>query len=380
MPDTSATIKYWIRQNDEYPTYYRTGSVRQGAWSTFLEAFAEMTGQEAEPVTVKDGQEISALEALDMLERGELDMVLGMPLEMQENHAWMKSDGIYESELTAYILKDSPQAKAGDFENCYWAVDSAIKDMLKGTPFGGHTVDFEDRTQLYGALERGDVYGVLDTRGVLDYEAFVGKNFKYRQCVAVSLPYTECVYVREGDGELLATVNEACERTAKTVVTAELMNREYTNLLADSYAKESGFRTATYALGGAAIVLAAGCAILFGRLRTHRGMEEAKLRTVLADDASKELLELDLRNRTLRSYNDFAIFGERGREIPNPVRLAELSELLGYDFVAHYSSVSTHISRKYSNRLIIHVGGEKLYISEEGERTGSILMLTMTKH
>lgn len=398
MPESASTIKYWIGQHDGYPLYYGANGEKTGAWTEFAAELSKLAGRDTELVTMRDGQAVNASEALDMLACGELDLVLGMPREMWERSeaaksgegaGWTASCGIYRSELTGYILKDSPQAGERDFENCYWAIDSALKDMLQNTAFDGHTVDFADRMQLYEALEKGDVYGVIDTRSGFDYAAFVGHSFKYGQCAAVSIPYTECAYVRTGDEELLAFVNEACDNTAGKLRTrldiyghadgATVLERGYVNLLAESEARASGYETASFALGGATIVLAVICAVLAGKLRMHRKLEEAKLRTLLAENSTKELLELDLRGRVMRSYNNFAIFGERGRELPNPVKLSELSELLGYDFAAHYGNVSTHISRRYTNRLIIHVGGEKLYIAEEGVRIGKTLMLTMTK-
>lgn len=373
MQGTSQSIKYWISQNDEYPFYYHRDSIYRGTWVDFVENLSEITGRDTELITERDGQEISASEALDMLDVGELDMVLGMPGEICGDSGRICSQGVSGSELTAYILEGSPQAGVGDYANCYWAIDSSLKDILNGTPFEGHTLDYADRTQLYEALERGDVYGVIDKRGEFDYDAFVGRDFKYRQCIGVSVPYTECAYVRKGDDELLAAVNEASDMAKQSA------GLGYTNLLADSYAKSAGFEKATYTLGIAAFVLAAGCAVLAVKLRQNRSRADAKLRTVIAGEASKELLELNLNNGKLYSYNDFAIFGERGRELPNPVKLTELTELTGYDFVSHYSGVSKHIKTKYSGRMIIHIGGVKLFVAEEGVRTGHILMLTFTR-
>ena len=78
------------------------------------------------------------------------------------------------------------------------------------------------------------------------------------------------------------------------------------------------------------------------------------------------------------AHPDFAVFGQIPADIPNPVGLKMLSTLLGYDFVGHFADVTPHCNTIYHNRLIIHVGGKKLYLVEDGHRVGDVLYFAMT--
>ena len=129
---------------------------------------------------------------------------------------------------------------------------------------------------------------------------------------------------------------------------------------------------------GAALLSGIIAARLFINLRSTKKLNEARLRTLLADEPERELFEIDLIKKTIHAYNDFSLFGVNPASIPNPVTLDRLSSLMGFDFSEHFKNVTLHGNTIYKNRFIIYVGGRKLCISESGKRTGHILSVTMS--
>lgn len=371
------TVRYWIEQNEEYPLYYHENGELKGIYADLIGRIGRETGAHTVLVSERDGESLSTGDALDMLGCGELDLVLGLTQGMSDDGRLCTSACIYDNTLTAVILPDSPQLPSGNIANCYWAVDSAMLGLLEGSDFEGHTPDYRNRTQMYEALREGSVYGALVKRSTLDYEAYVGHNFEFRECAGISLPYGECVYMNTANAGLNEAVLAACDELAHKESTPGIA--EYTNLLADAYASNARMNAAAYGGIACAIVLGVICAVLAVRLKRHRNREEAKMRTIFAEAPEKELFELDLRTRRLYAYRDFAIFGAPKDAVPNPVSLDDLSTILGYDMTGHFAGVREGGNTIYKNRLIIFIGGVKHYYTEEGRRVGSRLIFTMTE-
>ncbi len=384
----SQEIRYWIEQTNEYPLYYSENGKPAGLYVDLLERLKEAGGHDYEFVLISEneGMTIPAADALDMLNTGELDMVLGLPAEL--NHSSLSFDPLYDNALTAITLKDTPQAP--DVENCFWGIDSALIQLTAGTKLEGHVLDYNGTSALFEALESGDVYGILIRRSMLDDYVFREKASNYREYSGIKLPYTECICTAASSslpGFIPNIAEELYDRyrpfsVYDTSVTTGVGGTDtlapYYNRLNDAYGKLSFTGTAAYFGIAGTILFGILAAVLGTRLKQNRTLSEARFRTILDEDPDKELFEIDLTAKTVRAYKDFALFGVTPGSIKNPIKLDRLSELMGYDFSSHFSKVSLYGNTIYKNRFIIYAGGKKLYIAESGRRTGHILTVTMT--
>ena len=392
MADTGTTIRYWILGSNEYPLFYSKDGAVSGAYAELLEMLESSTGIKAERVSAHDGTKIGAAEAIELLKNGELDVVLGLPAELA-GHIDMNgieaSPVIYGSELTAVIKASDPQVPADSVDACFWGIDVGLIGLTEGTALDGHTLDFNTEKELFEALDDGSIYGALVRKSGLDYEAYIGRDFEYRQCPVISIPYGECAYMRAGT-DLAADINDICEDLAgkylktgyavrgENGVAAQTTADGYLTLLADSYSYGSRVSAAAGAGITAALILGILAAVLAVKMKKTREKERVKLMTMIADNPAKELFELDLKKRELYAYDGFATFRQIPDVMTNPVSLEKLSKYMKYDFVGHYASVGPHSNTNYHNRLIIHVAGEKLYLAEDGHRIGDTLLFTMT--
>ena len=383
----NGTIRYWISSTEEYPLYYSEGGRIKGLGHDLIEALAADSGAECVAVSGRDGNEINAADAIDMLEEGSLDLVLGLPAGLDINAA---SVPICDNALTALILADSPQA--GDLvENCYWGINSALLPLTENTVLKGHVLDFNSDAELFAALDRGDVYGILVKRSVPDLDAWVSKKGRYREFEGFKLPFTDSAYYTAGDHELGEHI-KACaakvrssydlvpdyrnETHTELLATDNLAS--YYNLAADAYSRLNLFTVLAAGAGACALILGVTAAVLSSKLSQHRKLEKAKLATLYANEPEKELFELNLVSKKLYAYKGFELLGANKGSLPNPVRLEKLSQIMGYDFTEHFSGVSLHGNTIYKNRFIIHAGGRKLFIVENGRRIGTRLIVTMS--
>ena len=383
----NGVIRYWIGSTQEYPLYYRENGSLKGLEQEFIEALALASGSEYVPVSREDGEDICAADAIDMLEEGGLDLVLGLPAGLDINASYVP---IYEDALTALILADSPQA--GELvENCYWGINSAYMPLIDGTVLEGHVLDYNNDTELFAALERGDVYGALVKRSVIDKDAWLDKKGRYREFEGFKLPCTDCVYYTSTDKELGELVVSTAEKIREDLHSlpdyrnetfAELLVSDnlagYYNLAAEAYSRLNLFTILAITAGACALVFGILAAVLAGRLKTARQKEAAKLATLYDDDPEKELFELNLVSKKIYAHKGFELFGVTKKSLPNPVTLSKLSEILGYDFVDHFSQFPLHGNTIYKSRFIIHAGGRKLFITENGRRIGTTLLVTMS--
>ena len=392
MAETTVTIKYWIAGEDEYPLYYREGGAQKGAWAEFLQRL-EDAGVKAECVKEHDGAALTAADALDLLRSGELDMIPGMPAELlgAGDKDITASNVIYRNELTAVIRKDSPEVPADSVDSCYWGIEQAYLDLIKGTELDGHTLDFNSRSEMYKALKGDSIYGALVKRSSEDYAAYVGKHFDYAPCPVIAIPYGECVFMRADGGELNSLINEICEDLAEKYLRLGYGEESaadgtvysgtgagYAGLLSKAYDANSVLTVVSCAGVAGTLIFGILAAAISSKHRKHKSLERVKLASFAADNPAKELYELDIKKQELYAYDDFAVFGQLPADIPNPVGLKMLSTLLGYDFVGHFADVTPHCNTIYHNRLIIHVGGKKLYLAEDGHRVGDVLYFAMT--
>ncbi len=392
MAETTVTIKYWISRENEYPLYYREGGALKGAWAEFLQEL-EDAGIKTEYVGAHDGAALTAADALDLLRSGELDMIPGMPAELLTSGAegLEASTVIYRNELTAVIKKDSPEVPADSVDACYWGIEQALLGLTEGTALDGHTLDFNSRAEMYKALKGDGIYGAIIKRSSLDYEAYVDGHFDLAPCPVIALPYGECVLMRAGGGEVNELIGGLCDRLAEKyiklgyntengtdgVITAGT-GAGYAGLLSKSYDTNSVLTVVSCAGVAGTLIFGILAAVVSAKHRKQKRLERVKLASFVADNPAKELYELDIKKRELYAYDDFAVFGNLPTDIPNPVDLKLLSTLLGYDFVAHFADVTPHCNTIYHNRLIIHVGGKKLYLAEDGHRVGEVLYFAMT--
>ncbi len=391
MAETTVTIKYWIAGENEYPLYYREGGAQKGAWAEFLQRL-EDAGVKAEYVKEHDGAVLTAADALDLLRNGELDMIPGMPAELvAEDGTITASPVIYRNELTAVIRKDSPEVPADSVNSCYWGIEQAYLDLIAGTALDGHTLDFNSRSEMYKALKTDGIYGALVKRSSIDHEAYVGGHFDYAPCPVIAIPYGECVFMRADGGEINTLINEICDGLAEKylklgydtesgpegVITAGT-GAGYAGLLSKAYDTNSLLTVVSCAGVAGTLIFGILAAAISSKHRKQKRLERVKLASFAADNPAKELYELDIKKQELYAYDDFAVFGNLPTDIPNPVDLKLLSTLLGYDFSAHFADVTPHCNTIYHNRLIIHVGGKKLYLAEDGHRVGDVLYFAMT--
>ncbi|MBR5968187.1 MAG: hypothetical protein IK001_06270 [Lachnospiraceae bacterium] len=392
MAETTVTIKYWIAGENEYPLYYREGGARKGAWAEFLQRLAD-AGVKAEYVKEHDGAALTAAEALDLLRSGELDIIPGMPAELLagEDGAIAASPVIYRNELTAVIRKDSPEVPADSVDSCYWGIEQAYLGLIEGTALDGHTLDFNNRSEMYAALKNDSIYGAIVKRSSSDYAAYVGKHFDHVPCPVISIPYGECVFMRADGGEINGLINEICDELAEKYIRLGYGEESaadgtvytgtgdgYAGLLAKAYDTNSILTVISCAGVAGTLILGILAAAVSSKHRKQKSLERVKLASFAADNPAKELYELDIKKQELYAYDDFAVFGQVPADIPNPVDLKLLSTLLGYDFTAHFADVTPHCNTIYHNRLIIHVGGKKLYLAEDGHRVGDVLYFAMT--
>lgn len=383
----AGVIRYWIEQTNEYPLYYYDGSGVAGLYVDLLHRLEDENGYETELVTSRDGSEISAADALDMLETGDLDVILGLPEGLDGQFS---SFPVYQNVLTAIVNKEAP--KSAPVENCYWGIDSALLDITRGTALEGHVLDYNGSSSLFSALESHSVYGILVRRSLLDNYVNSHKSSDFREFTGIKLPYTDSVYIsRSADPELVNTISTVSAGLKDEYFSYSIYNTStvtgiggndilapYYNRLADSYSKEAVSGILAVAGITASIIFAALSAWLLSRLRRAKKLNSARLGSLFADEADKELFEIDLVTKKIYAYKDFAIFGVNPGSIPNPIRLDKLSTVLGYNFTEHYASVSLFGNTLYKNRFILHAGGKKLYIAEAGKRTGNVLTVTMT--
>ncbi|MCR5685931.1 MAG: hypothetical protein K6G81_11030 [Lachnospiraceae bacterium] len=380
------TIRYWIYDTTQYPLYYRADGTTKGLWADFIGELALETGATCSPAVNESGEALTAADALDMLEEGELDLVLGLPagLDIQAHSA-----PVYENALTALILENSPQA-GRLVENCYWGIDSAVISLTQNTILDGHVLDFNNERELFEALDNKDVYGILVKRSLLDYNAWFGKTGRYREFEGLKLPYTDCVYYKADDPGLEETVRTVAEKIRNSYSSIPDYTKEtHTELVAaDNLAAYYNLLAgADQKLGFFSVLAVAGCflAVSFGviaaalasKLGSERRLEAAKLATLFDGEPDKELFELNLISKKLYAYKDFEIFGVTKKSLPNPVKLEKLSNIMGFDFAGHFHDVPLHGNTIYKNRFIIHAGGRKLFIAENGRRIGSTLLVTM---
>ncbi len=383
----AGVIRYWIEQTNEYPLYYNYRSELTGLYVDLLNRLENENGYETELVTSRDGVEISAADALDMLETGDLDIVLGLPDGLSDD---FESFPVYENVLTAVINKDSPTS--APVENCYWGIDSALLKITSDTALDGHVLDYNGCSSLFDALETHSVYGILVRRSMLDNYINSGHSSSFHEFTGIKLPYTDSIYInRSADSGLISAVSRFSKDLKDEYSSYSIYNAStvtgiggndtlapYYNKLVDSYSR-GNFSTTLAAIGiAAAVIFAALSAWLLCRLKRIGKLNDTRLRTLYGAESEKELFEIDLVSKKIYAYKDFALLGVNPGSIPNPIKLDKLSTLLGYNFTEHYASVDLFGNTLYKNRFILHAGGKKLYITEAGKRTGTILTVTMT--
>ncbi|MCR5324025.1 MAG: hypothetical protein K6E85_12225 [Lachnospiraceae bacterium] len=383
----AGVIRYWIEQTNEYPLYYRSNSGLNGLYIDFLQRLETENGYEPELVTARDGVEISAADALDMLETGDLDIVFGLPEGLNTELICFP---VYENVLTAVINKDSPDS--APVENCYWGVDSALLELTRDTTLEGHVLDYNGCSSLFEALDNRSVYGILVRRSLLDNFVNSEKSSDFHEFSGIKLAFTDSIYINaSADADLISVTRSTAKELQEQYSPYSIYNSltvtgiggndtlaPYYNKLVDSYHKAE--LTSILATAGiaAAVVFAALSVWLWRRLKRTRKLNEARLGTLFGEEPDKELFEIDLSSKKIYAYNDFALLGVNPGSIPNPIKLDRLSNILGYNFTEHYAGVSLFGNTIYKNRFILHAGGKKLYIAESGKRTGTILTVTMT--
>ena len=382
----SPIIRYWISGTDEYPLCYHEDGDIAGIYPELISRLEAETGKKAQRVRENDGAELCAADALDMLETGELDLVLGLPEGLSGEHICV---GIYDNVLTAVIEKSSPMT--GMVENCYWGIDTPLLPLTEGTRLEGHVLDYNGTSTLFNALETGMVYGILVKRSILDDYTRTSSASGFAEYSGIKLPYRDSIYINSGASELAGPVKAIAGELEDKYGHISLYNEgdifgvgvndasaTYYNRLNEAYSDLTAYK-GTALIGVAAAVILACVAAYFGvSLKKAKKLNEARMRTLLADEADKELFEIDLAAQKIYAYKDFTLFGVRPGSIPNPIKLDKLSDMLGYDFTGHYSKVPMYGSTLYKNRFIIYAGGKRLYITENGKRTGNILAVTMT--
>lgn len=383
----AGVIRYWIEQTNEYPLYYNYKSELTGLYVDLLHRLENENEYETQLVTSRDGVEISAADALDMLETGDLDIVLGLPEGLTDDFECFP---VYENVLTAVINKNSPSS--APVENCYWGIDSALLKITSDTALEGHVLDYNGCSSLFDALKTHSVYGILVRRSMLDNYINSGHSSDFHEFTGIKLPYTDSIYIsRSADTELVSAVNRISKELKDEYSYYSIYNTStitgiggndtlapYYNKLVDSYSKENLSSTLAVIGIAAAVVFAALSAWLFGKLKKSGKLNDTRLRTLYGEEPDKELFEIDLVSKKIYAYKDFTILGVNPGSIPNPIKLDKLSSLLGYNFTEHYASVDLFGNTLYKNRFILHAGGKKLYIAEAGKRTGTILTVTMT--
>ena len=179
-------MRYWIEQTNEYPLYYYGKSGLTGLYSELLNRLNDEYGYETELITKHDDAEISAADALDMLETGDLDIVLGLPEGLSDDFL---SYPVYENVLTAVINKNSPAS--APVENCYWGIDSALLGMTSDTALEGHVLDYNGCSSLFNALESHSVFGILVRRSLLDNYVNSRRSSDFHEFTGIKLPYTD---------------------------------------------------------------------------------------------------------------------------------------------------------------------------------------------
>lgn len=415
MADADITIKYWVSADDEYPFLYTEQGTQKGVYADVLSALTEAGGVKAERVSAADGVAIDADDALELLRGGELDIVFGAA--DSGRHAAADRPGLRafragDDVFTALIRKDATQVPLEDVENCYWAIQSEYKGIIDGMTLMDHTIDVNTRAELEQTLRSGDVYGILVPRSCIDYHALVEGAFEFKEYEGIKIPIYRNIYLRDtltaegntadgstAEGNSAASagrqsalpancadiIAKVCE-TASERYDREDMLATYTNELIE--VKTQGRITTGLAIGGCSLALVFGvlAAVLAAKNRRGAQHEKAKLAAVMAGEENKELFELNLKTKKLVAYDGFQVFGEAGKALKETadrypkgaVPLAALDELTGFSFTEHYGGVSLHGSSIYRNRMIIHAGGKKIYITEEGRRVGETLLFVMT--
>ena len=294
MPDTVRHLRYWIEQTDEYPLRYHENGELTGLYIKMLRLLEDdsVFGCELEQITRKDGVEISAADALDMLETGELDIVLGLPEGLSND---LISFPVYDNVMTAIINKKSPDA--GPVENCYWGIDSALIELTEGTRLEDHVLDYNGSSQLFEALDSKLVYGILIKRSLLDNYVRRGVSSDFREFKGIKLPYTDSVYIsKNAAGTKLFSVLDSISEQLRdeyreysiynvstvTGVGGSDVLAPYYNKLSDAYAKAEVTSVLAYVGISAAVLLAVLSAWLFSRFKRMQSVSEAIVKSVPA--------------------------------------------------------------------------------------------------
>ena len=386
----AGTVRYWVEQMNEYPLRYRENGEVTGLYPELLRLLQDETvyGCELEQVSVKDGIEISAADALDMLTTGELDLVLGLPEGLDGD---LISFPVYNNALTAIVKKNS--LTSGPVENGYWGIDSALIEITEGTALEDHVLDFNGNSSLFDALNSHSVSGILVKRSLLDDYTHLETGSDFYEFNGIKLPYTDSIYMsKNAVGSRLYTAVAGISEQLKdkyasfsiydastvTGISETDALASYYNKLNDAYSSGSITSVLAYVGITAAVIFAALSALLYSRYKRNRDLNDSRLRTLLDAEPEKEMFEIDLTAKTIRAFKDFALFGVNPGSIPNPIKLDKLGNIMGYDFASHFSKVSLVGNTIYKNRFILHAGGKKLYIAENGRRNGHILTVTMT--
>lgn len=380
-------VKYWVSNQNEYPFW-----TDDGVCTKVLEAICAETGCAAEKVESYDGEPVDAARAVELLNSGAIDIAFGIPGSMGAGLSVVE----YEDTLAALILTDSPMIPYENVESCYWAVENELTAVIEETILGGHTIDVNTQAELTAQLESGSVYGILVPRSSIEYGLFVEGKLEYKEYEGIKIPYNKCICVSNSQSagiyeQGIISRDEIADLIAETVAEAgeesEGTDRlaVYTNELAEV---KGGFTAAkTVAVAGCALALflAVLCAVLASKLKKIKTREKAKLGAVMGGEDNKEMFELDLKTKKLVAYDGFRIFGgdnviaQTAKEKnTDTFSLAQLDEMTGFGFTEHYAGVSPRGNTIYHNRMIIHVGGRKIYITEEGRRVGGTLVLVMT--
>lgn len=390
MADSNLTVKYWIEGENEYPFYYTEHGVKTGWFADILDAVGKETGLATERITVANGEPIDAPTALEMLKMGDLDIVFGVPEALNTDAVkdrGIAEAGVYSDKMTALIRKDSPMISVDDTENCYWAIKSDYSDIIQGSGLADHTVDVNTTEELEAVLKSGEVYGILVPRSSVDYSVLIDKAFEYKEYEGIKYSFAKGIYTR--DIRTKGTESGIPDELIKNIIEEEIRTNDsrrnpsdelaiYANTLAEVNA---GAQLMTgLAIGGCSLMLVFGvlCAAFVSKLRRQKECEKAKLGAIMSGEPNKELCELNLKTNMLTAYENFKVFGDIGLQLDSTVRLDRLSDITGFDFCGHFAGGSMHGSNLYRNRMIIHLGGRKLYITEEGRRVGNTLIFVMT--
>lgn len=323
-------------------------------------------------------REINANDALSFLENGEIEVVFGLT-EQYCRGKITASCTIFDSCLTAVSLWKNDDISQADADKCYWGIENPLQELLCGTPFDGHTIDFGSGYELEKALSNGDVYGILVRKEDISAKLLNGEATDFK-VLPMRISYKGCILMNIEDENVRKLLENSCMEYAKTHDITDYESAQYPNMLSSTLVVRDRLTAGLIVTGMLLLLLATAAIYLFYRLKKTVEYDEKKISTLLMADPDKELFEVNLETNTIYAYKNFALLGENETSnLKNPVDIGELSKEFGMDFAMHFAEGINTVNHTYRNRLVLHRRGKKMLLSENGKVTGNILLITITE-